>query len=70
MRPGCPAVYECPKGGENGIHHWKVDDKGIYKCCRCDLELSTEDSYDMRKSAERWDREMAKSRLSQTQGNK
>lgn len=63
MQPGCPAVFGCPKGGENGIHHWTADDKGIYTCLRCDMELSAEDSYDMKMAKKRWDRELAKSRI-------
>lgn len=64
MRPGCPAVYGCPKGGENGIHHWKADEHGIYTCTRCGFKLDEEDSLDMKMSIARWYRELAKSRLS------
>ena len=63
MRVDSPAVYGCPKGGENGIHHWKANDDGIFSCLRCKLELSAEDSLDMKKSNERWFRELKKSRI-------
>ena len=55
-----PAIYGCPKGGENGIHKWHYDDQGIATCSRCELELGVADSLDLKRTDDRFLRELEK----------
>ena len=43
MRPGNPAIYECPVGA---IHHWVRIEGGRAECLNCGLVLKPEDADD------------------------
>lgn len=60
MKHGNPACYECPKGGENALHHWGFNTNNIATCLRCSLELDEENSLDLKQSNDRSRRELAK----------
>lgn len=55
---GNAAVYECKSGGENGIHRWVFGEDDIATCTRCKMVLSIEHSDDLRRSNERFLREL------------